>query len=183
MKTVLALDVSTSIVGVTILRDTEILLIDYIDFKKCNSIFDKTDVVSTYLDGVLGGEHKIQIVAVEEPLMSFSMGMSSAKTITTLFRFNGMVSLLTHQKFKMEPIYISASHARKVCGIKVQQKKKCGLSHKQQTFNHMMANDLKHIVWPTKKQTKKNVNPPVVEWAYDCVDSYVIAKAGLLEHI
>lgn len=180
LTSVLAFDVSTSIVGVSVLdKDIlsdgfSVLHLDFIDLKKCETIFEKAQVVSDYVDNKLLA-FKPGKIAIEEPLMSFKPGFSSAKTITTLFRFNGMVSLISMQKFGIEPIYVSASHARKVCGLKMQQKKKCGKSHKDQTFEAIMSTDLKDHVWPSKKSGN------IVDGAKDAVDAYVICKAACLE--
>ena len=83
--------------------------------------------------------------------MGFQKGMSSAATITTLMRFNGIVSYIGRGILIVDPIYISAAHARKLCGIKMQRTKVAGMSGKEQVFKHMSENDLKHVEWPKKK--------------------------------
>lgn len=197
MTLILGLDVSTSCTGVCIIdslvipdnKGSHILFLDTIGFKGCVTLWDKADVVSAYLNGIQFGrgisrtavqqtEDKaiagIDRVVVEEPLMGFSAGLSSAQTITQLMRFNGIVSYIARNVFKVEPEYLGATHSRKLCGVKLQQKKKCGKGHKEQVFEHMSANDLKHVVWPTKKSGK------VIDWAGDATDAYVIARAACL---
>ena len=179
---VLGLDVSTSIIGVTVLDAREDgsvdpIVLDHIDFKRCKTLWEKADHVrgTFYSWNELRPSefHSISHVFIEEPAMMYSPGMSSAQTIATLLRFNGLVSFFAREAWR-DPEYISASAARKLIGIKTQQVKKCGVSHKLQAFRHVMENDLKHVVWPTKKKSDK-----VVDWAADVVDSYVIARAGL----
>jgi len=178
MATIFGLDISTSITGIAILKGETIIAIDHIDFKKCNNIWEKTDVVKNKIDNLskqfnlFPGEVTI---AVEQPLMGFQAGMSSAQTITTLSQFNGIVSYIARDKFKINPEFVSAAHARKVCGMKMQKTKVAGMSHKEQVFKYMSENDLKHIVWPTKKKSDK-----LVEWSRDCTDAYVIARAFYL---
>ena len=190
MPIILGLDVSTSVVGVCVVDSTvepddkgsHILLLDRIEFKGCKTLWDKADVVSQYMDDLIRGsfddedkKHLLGIYAdrivLEEPLMGFRPGMSSAQTISTLMRFNGIVSYLARRTFKQEPEYIGSAHARKLCGIKL-TRTAVGGPQKEQVFTHMAANDLKHVVWPVKKNGKQ------VDWSRDACDAYVIARSA-----
>lgn len=194
MHLVLGLDVSTTCVGVSVVdahvepdaKGSNVVLLKHIDFKGCDTMWDKADVVSKALVSLpadvafllaTAGHPFIHTVCVEEPLMGFRAGMSSAATISTLMKFNGIVSYLSRTVFNMDPEYVSAAHARKVCGVKVQRVSKCGKSGKQQVFEHMCENDLQHVAWPLKKRSTK-----VVDWAMDETDAYVIARAGAIQH-
>lgn len=180
MNRILGLDVSTSVTGVCIidsqiqpdLKGSHIMYLDRIEFKKCKTLWQKADLVAVELADLLKkfpGEYR---VALEEPLMGFRTGMSSASTITTLMRFNGIVSYISREIFKVDPEYISSSHARKLCGIKMQRTSVAGMSGKEQVFKYMSENDLKHIQWPLKK------NGTSVDWSRDATDAYVIARAA-----
>ncbi len=114
----------------------------------------------------------IDVLSIEEPLMGFQKGMSSAATIATLMKFNGMTSLISRDIFGIDPEYISAAHARKLCGIKIQRTSIAGMSGKEQVFKYMAEHDLKHIQWPLKKSGK------IVDWSRDATDSYCVAKAS-----
>lgn len=182
-KLVLGLDVSTSCTGVCVIdadippdaMGSHITRIDYIDFKKCNTFFDKADRVrGELLRHVTEMGETPAIFALEEPLLGFSKGMSSASTITTLMRFNGIVSYIGRSLFNVDPTYISAASARKLSGVKLQKTAVAGLSHKEQVFKHMSENDLKHIVWPTKKSGQP------IDASRDMTDAYVIARAAFL---
>jgi len=116
---------------------------------------------------------KIERIVLEEPLMGFRPGMSSAQTITQLMRFNGIVSYLAREAFHVEPEYVGSSHARKLCGIKLSQTK-IGGPQKEQVFKHMAEHDLKHVHWPVKK------NGATVDWSRDACDAYVIARAAMV---
>ncbi len=171
---VLGLDISTTYTGVSVIdKELNIKLLEHIDFKKCNTVWEKADRVKTYFEDLQFDN--IERIFVEDPAKKFSMGASSAGTIVTLARFNGLVSYLARARWNIDPEYLAPSQARKLCGLKMQQKKVCNKSHKEQTFDAMMATDLKHIVWPNKKNSKN-----IVDWAYDRVDAYVISKAGVL---
>lgn len=173
------LDVSTSCTGVAILdaKKSSIITLDRIEYKKCKTLWEKADVTACYLEKYKKDLENACVVALEEPLMGFRAGMSSAATITTLMRFNGIVSYISRDIFKVDPLYISSSTARKLCGVKVQKTSVAGLSGKEQVFKHMSEHDLKSIVWPTKK------NGEPVEWSRDATDAYVIAKAASVQSV
>lgn len=186
MTTIMGLDVSTSVVGVCILNSDiqpndqgdHILLLDHIELKKCKTLWEKADVVQTYLCDInekfVQQMLKIDKILVEEALLAFRPGMSSAQTISSLIRFNGIVSFLARSVLRQEPEFVSAAHARKLCGIKLQRTGIAG-PQKAQVFKHMSENDLKHVVWPLKKSGK------IVDWASDATDAYVIACSGIKE--
>ncbi len=191
MALLMGLDVSTSIIGVCLMDDaikpddkgSHIILLDHIAFKGCETIWDKADVVREYMADVIRGSfederlpwqvHCPLRVILEEPLMGFRPGMSSAQTISTLMRFNGIVSYITRVTFKCDPEYIGSAHARKLCGVKL-QRTALGGPQKEQVFAHMVANDLKHVQWPVKKNGKQ------VDWSRDVCDAYVIARAATI---
>lgn len=177
---ILGLDVSTSVTGVCILnpavnadeQGSHIKYLDRIEFKKCKTLWDKTDIVASELADLFKKYPGNYEVTLEEPLMGFRTGMSSAATITTLMRFNGIVSYISREIFKVDPQYIASSSARKLCGIKMQKTAVAGMSGKEQVFKYMSENDLKHVQWPAKK------NGEAVDWSRDATDAYVIARAA-----
>ena len=179
---ILGLDVSTSVTGVCLLnpdlmpnsKGSHILYLDRIEFKKCRTLWEKSDLVAAEFDSLRKRfEGKIRVF-LEEPLMGFRTGMSSAATITTLMRFNGIVSYISREIFKVDPEYIASSSARKLCGIKMKKTSIAGMSGKEQVFKYMSEHDLKHVTWPTKK------NGAMVDWSRDATDSYCVAKAACI---
>lgn len=190
MAIVLGLDVSTSCTGVCVVDSSiepddagsHILVLEAIEFRGCVTLWDKADVVSRYLADLLRGSSdddptrppvRLDRIVLEEPLMGFRPGMSSAQTISTLMRFNGIVSYIARNTFKAEPEYIGSAHARKLCGIKL-QRTALGGPQKEQVFSHMAAHDLKHVQWPLTRTGK------VVPWSRDANDAYVIARAAAI---
>ena len=99
--------------------------------------------------------------------MAFRPGFSSAKTILTLAKFNGIVSYICKRDFGIEPEYIGASTARKTCGIKVERGKKA----KEVVLNFLLDNEESFDIEYTKHGNPK-------PGSYDRADSYIIAKAG-----
>ena len=179
---ILGLDVSTSVTGLCVIdpgippddRGSHIVHLDRIEFKKCKTLWEKADLTALELSGVLKKHPGSYSVALEEPLMGFRTGMSSAATITTLMRFNGIVSYISREIFKVDPEYIASSSARKLCGIKMQKTSVAGMSGKEQVFKYMSEHDLKHVKWPTKK------NGQPIDSSRDMTDAYVIARARCL---
>lgn len=177
MAIVLGLDVSTACVGLCLLHDEQIVLLKGIEFKKCKTMFEKADVMLRLLTDWRAEHGDIDRLCIEEALMGFRPGLSSAKTISQLMRFNGIVSYVARNVYKKDPEYIAASHARKLCGIKMQKTAVAG-PQKEQVFKYMAEHDLTSVVWPLTKTGK------VVPWSRDATDAFVIAKAGqLVEHV
>lgn len=182
---ILGLDVSTSVTGICILDPSKIpitsgshiICLDRVEFKKCKTLWEKADLVAFKFYELLKKHPGTYRVALEEPLMGFRTGMSSAATITTLMRFNGIVSYIARDLFKVDPEYISSATARKLCGIKLQRTSIAGINGKEQVFRYMRENDLSHVNWPTKKSGEP------VDWSRDATDSYVIARAAMLQAV
>ena len=175
MNVVMGLDVSTTNTGVTFLDATgKILKLDHIDFKGCDTFWQKCDRLRDRFKDFSIEFPTISNFYIEEPMKRFAQGFSSAEVISILQRFNGIACFLAREIWNVDPVYINVASARKMAGIKVTTKAKAGGKDvKTQTFEHMMQSDLAHVIWPTKMRSDK-----VVDWAKDVVDSYVIAKAG-----
>lgn len=174
---ILGLDISTSITGVALLEsvsgaEPKIIVLEHIDFKDCDTLWDKVDKVQLHFEEFFK-KHQCDAFFVEESLMMFRPGMSSAATIATLQKFNALVSFTLRNILKKDPNYIAATSARKKCGIKIQKTSACKKNAKQQTFEWCVAGPLASYQWPTKKSGE------VKDFAKDETDAYIIARAGL----
>ena len=107
-------------------------------------------------------------IFIEQSLQSFRSGFSSAKTLSTLSRFNGVVSWLCYRRYAIEPEYLAATSARKSCGITVPR----GTKAKQVVLQFLLDNEDSFSVQYTKQGNPKPES-------YDKADSIVIARAGL----
>ena len=167
---ILGLDVSTSITGYTIVDNGKIILNGAWDTRKYKNFFDKVVHVKDGLDKIRK-EYGTRITAVyiEQSLQSFRSGLSSAKTLSTLSRFNGIVSWLVFDQYGIQPEYIAATSARKLCGIKVSR----GQKAKQVVLNFLLDNEPSFVIEYTR-----NGNPKPE--SYDKADSIVIARAGAI---
>ena len=181
---ILGLDISTSCTGITIMdKKKKLLLCDYIELSKKGSLYTKADEIKKYFEKIKL-EYRITHIFVEENLQKFRPGFSSAKVLTTLSKFNGVVCYIASQVFEdsNEPININVVNARKSLGLKVEREKKCGVSTKDQVLN-WVSKDCKSIVWPTKilKSGPRKGMEIISSSSYDMADSYVIAVAGLVQ--
>jgi hypothetical protein len=167
---ILGLDISTSITGYTLIKEDKIILNGAWDTRKYKDFFEKVIHVKKGLEQIYS-EYGEQITAVyiEQSLQSFRSGFSSAKTLSTLSRFNGIVSWLVFDQYKAKPEYLAATSARKLCGIKVPR----GQKAKQVVLKFLVDNEPAFVLEYTR-----NGNPKPE--CYDKADSMVIAKAGVV---
>lgn len=179
---ILGLDISTSITGVCVLEyqkdivvDPKIILIDKIEFKTCKTFWEKVDYSKEYFCSkeFIDATKNLDHIFIEESLQSFKSGMSSALTLTTLTKFNSLLSYLVREQFKKDPEYVSATSARKQCGIKIQKTSLIGKNAKEQSFEWAAAGPLKDYPWPLKK------NGVPKDWAKDATDAYIVARSGI----
>jgi Holliday junction resolvasome RuvABC endonuclease subunit len=167
---ILGIDISSSITGYTILDNNgKIVISECIRLEKYKCFFEKVVKCKQILEKI-NEKYEIDAIFIEEHLLSFKMGFSSASTISTLSKFNGVLSWICYEMFKTQPQYFSAATARKACGIKVPKGEKA-----------------KEFVFKTVLDTVPDFT---VEWTakgnpapgtYDRCDSYIIAKAGFLQ--
>ena len=169
---ILGLDISTSITGVTVIDiDGNVVFNDAWDLRNKKyfpTLFHKGHEVKELLRQV-DDEFYITSIFIEQSLQSFRSGFSSAKTLSTLSRFNGIVSWLCYEIFEMQPEFIAATSARKKCGIKVPK----GVKAKQAVIQYVLDNVPSVLIDYTR-----NGNPK--PYCYDKADSWVIARAGYL---
>ena len=178
---ILGVDVSTSITGFAIVADSQLVYYDSIDMRKHKNVFDKTiaikekilDLFEMYQcnndDSMRLGEsdYPIEHIYIEQPFTFFNSGGSSAKTMATLQRFNGIVSWLLFETFEIRPEYVGATAARKHAGIKIPR----GQKAKQVVLQHLLDTE------PAFKIEYTNYGNPKPE-SYDRADAIVVAKAG-----
>ena len=167
---ILGLDISTSITGYTILdENNKIIEIGHWDTKNKNhfpSLFLKSAFIKEKLNEI-AEQHAINNIFIEPALNMFMMGKSSSHTISTLTKFNGIISWLCYEKFGITPEYIPAISARKKCGITIKR----GTKAKEQVMAFLLDNEPDFRVEYTRTGKFK-------PHCYDEADSLIIAKAG-----
>ena len=180
---ILGLDVSTSCTGYSIIDDHgNFVDAGYIELKNIKNFWKKADEVKFRLESI-SKEFEIKSVFVEENLQMFRPGMSSAKTLSTLSRFNGIVCFITREITGKEPISINVNHARKTLGIKIIRKKDGGKGTKEQILDWVsLYLQQENYYWPTKilKSGPRKGNKVFEQGCYDIADAWVISKAGFI---
>lgn len=167
---ILGLDISTSITGITLLDENgEVKVMNAIDTRKYKNFFQKAEAVKKVLTD-LSNSYKVEEIFIEQSLQSFRSGFSSAKTLSTLSRFNGIVSWMCYSLWSLEPQYLAATSARKLCGIKIPKGEKA----KPVVLQYVLDNEPTFMVEYTKHGNPKPDS-------FDRADSWVIAKAGFFQ--
>ena len=165
----LGLDISTSITGATIIQDSKILKTTFWDTRNKNkfpTIYDKAKFVKTQLED-LAFDYKISQIYIEQSLHSFRSGFSSAQTLSTLSRFNGIISWICWDLLEIQPEMIAATSARKQAGITIKR----GDNAKDKVLEFVLDNFPQIEI-----QYTKHGNPK--PGTLDMCDSIVIALAG-----
>ena len=179
---ILGIDISTSITGFAVVAEGQLVYYDSIDLRKYKNIFDKTIAIKEKLldlyemyqcnndEGAIrigNSQFPIEHIYIEQSLHMFMGGKSSAKTLSILTRFNGIVSWLVFELFEIRPEFIGATSARKQAGIKVPR----GQKAKQVVLEHLLKTEPAFKIEYTKHGNPKPES-------FDRADAIVIAKAG-----
>lgn len=175
---IIGLDISTSCTGWCILNsEGDFVDMGYIPLSKYKTMYEKAKKVADTLS-LIHISHDIEKVFIEENLQAFRPGLSSAKTLLTLARFNGIVSYLSQQEFYHTPEHINVNVARKTVGLKIVSKKKGGKPTKEQVLE--WVNSKLDYKWPTKiLKSGPRKNQEVLEpYCFDMADAYIISLAG-----
>jgi len=170
---ILGLDISSSITGATILNASgDVVFCEHWDTRNKNKFEDLLDKAEFIRLQLFSMAHKYQLeqIFIEQSLQSFRSGFSSAQTLSTLSRFNGIVSWICFKSFGIKPQYISAPSARKQAGLKISR----GENSKQKVLEFVLDNVDSFDVEYTKHGNPK---PGV----FDRADSWIIAKAGYIK--
>ena len=166
---VLGLDISTSFIGVTVMSPSgEILFTEALDLRKMEKcLFQKAEAFRVFLLQLIY-KYDIKETYIEQSLQTFKSGFSSAQTLSTLAKFNGIISYIIYKNFKGTPKYISAASARKHAGCKISR----GSNTKQKVLEFVLDKHTDFVVEYTKHG---NPRPGT----YDRCDSVIMCMAGL----
>jgi len=176
---ILGIDISTSITGFAVAADGQLLHYSSIDLRKRKGVFAKAEALREYVTDLFenyqldnesfvgASQFPIEHIYIEQPLHMFMKGKSSAKTLSMLMTFNGIVSWIIYELFEIEPQYIAASSARKLCGIKVKRGEKA----KEVVLSHILKEEPAFHIEYTKFGNPKPES-------YDRADAIVVAMAG-----
>ena len=167
--TILGLDISTSITGASIVEKGKVIESTFWDTrnkKHFPTIYHKAKFIKEKLED-LKHRHKISNTYVEQSLHSFRSGFSSAQTLSTLSRFNGIVSWICWDLLDMQPEMIAATSARKKSGLTIKR----GENAKEKVLEFVLDKYPQIEIEYTKHGNPK-------PGMYDMCDSIIIALAG-----
>jgi len=169
MQKILGLDISTSITGATIVQGNKIIETTYWDTRnkrKFPSLYEKAVLLQSDL-WKIKTKHNIEHIYIEQSLQSFRSGFSSARTLSTLARFNGIISFCCYKTFNIKPEMIAASSARKKAGLEIKR----GENSKEKVLQFVLDKYPQITIEYTKYGNPK---PGML----DMCDSIIIALAG-----
>jgi len=180
---VLGLDISTSVTGYSLIN-TElpqndcVIEFDGIHLSKEKSLYDKAAAIRSVFIS-LSTRYKIDKVFVEEALQSFRRGLSSARTLSTLSRFNGIICYLAEDIFRTDIKLINVIHARSFLGLKINRKIEASVKDQVMTWVTLQP-EFKKIIWPTKKMKSGPRKGQIVKdkSCYDIADASVMSLYG-----
>ena len=176
---ILGLDISTSCTGACLISSDGLLLHTAAIKPAGDDMFQKANSFRVQLAQWLRqckiSKSEIESVYIEENLQGFRPGLSSAGTLLTLARFNGVASYIVMLDLGVVPEYINVTAARKLASLKIDRArdtKEQVLEWAVQRFGYV----------PTKRVVKagKSKGQSVIETHhFDIADSIVVAVAGL----
>lgn len=178
---ILGLDVSTSTIGYSILdSEGNMLELGFLSLKKAKNLLVKAEMYEELLLR-LKSKYSFSRVFIEEAFQRYSRGMSSARTITLLAAFNGIIQYANYKLLRITPELISVSAARKLCNIPVQSKKKAGKDVKEQVFE--WVDKRLGYEWPTKilRNGPRRGKEIMLPETRDMADAWVVGFAGYVQ--
>jgi Holliday junction resolvasome RuvABC endonuclease subunit len=177
---ILALDISTSITGFCVFNEYNCIHIGHVDLRKEKDFFKKIDLVKEKIEQ-LHKQYNFKEVAIEEAFQSFGRGLSSAKTLFTLAKFNGIIQYIVFS-LGINATVINVNNARKLVGIKVNKKDKTKNTKEQVLEQVQQLNTT--LTWP-KRRLKSGPRKGLEiydDCCFDRADAWVIGKAHLIEN-
>ena len=179
----MGLDISTSVTGVSFFdKQGKLVAMDHIKLNraKFKTLWDKADYCWTQLP-VLAAKYNVKVdrVFVEENAKRFSEGYSSADTILTMAKINGIVSYITHRLFGVDVIDVNVTKARTAIGYR--NVKGAPGTVKERVRAFVIAGDpslpiKRHVALTGKSKGQLVMDAEVA----DEVDALVICKGGRL---
>jgi len=187
---ILGLDISTSTTGwcLTKRKENNNTLLDagFIHHKGKRNLHEKSQDVVEILARIKK-THEINKICIEENLQSFRPGLSSAKTLMTLSRYNGIVSHECWLSTGIVPVYYNVNSARKSLGIDTTKKARLpGDKAKDVVHRWVKSHEIMNeFNWPTKTLRGGPNRGKIIEdpGCKDLSDAFVMSLWGQLEHL
>ena len=175
----LGLDISTSCTGVCLIDENEqVAVFDAIKLTSntLHTMWDKADRGIEEIKKLVG-DKKVERIFVEANAKMFAKGFSSADTLLTLAKFNGLMSYLSHKAFNAEVVDVNVTSARKAVGFKNTKADKRPVKEKVFEYVAITHPELpwKRHVAKTGSQKGKEIYNTEMK---DACDAFVIVVGG-----
>lgn len=176
----IGLDISSSIIGICVLKHSDGSLISLnnlnLTSSKFEDLFDKIEFVKKIMN--ISDDWDVKNIFVEDIAKKFSVGASSADTITTLAKMNVLVCYLYYLQTGLKPIYVNVRSMRAKLGIKPDLKDKTKTT-KEKVFEIVKERN-STFPWVTHISTRgKNKGEVVFDKCnQDMADSWVVCRGG-----
>jgi hypothetical protein len=177
---VIGLDISTTCTGVCgINGNGETTLFFPIEFKEKANLYEKTDFFIKRIKEEIKDKTVLSF-EVEEPLKMFAGGFSSADTLHTLERFNGMCCYAIYNEFGITPKLHNVNSLRSRLGIKINKKDKTKST--KEKVREIVLSLYPNLPIATKTITRGKRKGQIVpeKSSEDCIDAFIVAKSGML---
>ena len=115
---ILGLDISSSKIGIALMKDDQLVISEVIKFKSNLSLEERALAFRERMQKI-EQHYVIYDVYVEQPALMFKGGKTTAFTMAKLQRFNGMCCFIVREGFDQDAQMVNVRSARRVLNIKV----------------------------------------------------------------
>ena len=176
---ILALDISTTVVGLALFGGSEdnykLHELSHIKFKQKNDLFER---FSEFLVFFKENYDSVNIteISIEEPLKKFKGKFSNADTIQKLTQMNSMISGFLYQKTGLKPNYYNVQSARKIVfpELKIPREH----PNKKLLIWEAVNKAEPKVIWKYSKTTHR-----LVDENFDMADAWVVGMAHVCSKI
>ncbi len=162
---ILGLDVSSSIIGLSIIENKKLIHIDYFDLKADDKLSDNQVYakIKQWLINVKNN-YKIDKIRIEEPIKKCSNGKTSINVLAVIFKVNFTVCWMCYDVFGFDIEYLGSSTARKKLKINIKNE---------------LTKDFKY--YASTKDIKKRVLERIIEIFPEFEKKLTYSKNGFIE--
>tara|TARA_R100001079_G_C4414938_1_gene137203 strand:+ start:213 stop:731 length:519 start_codon:yes stop_codon:yes gene_type:complete len=115
---ILGLDISSSKIGIALMKDDQLVVSEVIKFKSNLSLEERALTFRERMQNI-EQHYVIYDVYVEQPALMFKGGKTTAFTMAKLQRFNGMCCFIVREVFDQDAQMVNVRSARRVLNIKI----------------------------------------------------------------
>lgn len=174
---VLGIDVSTSCTGFAVIDCNGKLLNASFVYLDQKNILDKAELIEKEIKKLFSEYPSITRIAIEQNMIGFRRGFSSAQVLSALARFNGIVTYIAFCISGIYPDMISVVNARKTLKIPIPKG-----SNAKECVIEWVKNQEPDFEFPVKTISSGKRKGEIVleKGVEDACDAYVVARFLLI---